>query len=90
MTPNPLPSYVCWQCGTTNDTATVIGDEHARPEPGHASVCFTCGGVGMYDETLRVVRMPRSTFDALPDEAKRQLAQYSAAIVAYQETRAKQ
>ena len=38
----------CWNCGTMNDAATdAYGD--ARPEPGDASVCFTCGAVGIFD-----------------------------------------
>lgn len=46
---------VCPYCGEEMDCATGADDQTAIPEAGDLSVCFGCGGVLVFDPTLKPV-----------------------------------
>lgn len=54
--------YHCPWCSVQNDAALAMQDDGNRPNVGDVSVCWNCGSVALFDNTMHL-RRPR------PDES---------------------
>lgn len=58
----------CPHCGKRNDGHTAIDGEPAVPKPGDVSLCFTCGGLGIYTEDAMRKPTDDELFECMQDE----------------------
>jgi len=62
----------CPHCGKLNDHATGE-DADVKPQPGSYTICFSCTGVGRFDEQMQLVKVTDDDIAALPESAQAML-----------------
>lgn len=58
-----LPLSHCPKCNSKLDAATTIDDEQVTPEPGDATICFTCYEVLRFADDLTIEAANIKDFD---------------------------
>jgi hypothetical protein len=53
---NLVPQSLCPYCGYHPDAATSASGFHV-PEVGDITICFNCGEVGRFDETMKLAKV---------------------------------
>lgn len=57
--------YICPNCGYLKH-----GEGPEPPKPGYSSICFNCGVLLQYDETLDLVPLDWSKFEELDQDTR--------------------
>jgi hypothetical protein len=76
----PIKKSPCPNCGTKNDRTAPFGHTSGSPQPGHFTVCFSCGGINIFAEDLSVRKPTPEELDLIPADQMESLKHVQAAI----------